>query len=467
MDTWDHLYRSEAAAEPADPSNAPPHDPGSAAPVESARGRAAARRARKKRNRRRRVLLPIGVGVSLLVLTGVSAGYVAYQRLNGNLRTDSVDGKLNADRPDVGGNGKGKPMNLLIIGSDSRAGENRALGGGGDNGERSDTTLLVHLSSDREHAVVVSIPRDLLVTVPSCVTRDGARSAEQRGVMFNSAFELGGAACTRNTVEKVTDMRVDHHIIVDFSGFKGMVDAVGGVEICLPRTVQDREGNISLSAGRRKVHGKEALDYVRLRHDIGLGGDGSDLGRIKRQQAFVASLAKQIRSGDTLSSPSRLFALADALTKSIRADEGLDSVAALVDLARGMRDLKTKDITFAHVPVYNPPEDNNRVALIQPEARRLFDAINFDRPLDGRRKPDTSTAAGTGAPATAVAPSSVEAGADTSAAPTPTGGRTGGTGSAPIAGVQVTGTLGAAAEPAEAPVKADTRNADQDICKAN
>ncbi|MGW1997871.1 LCP family protein [Embleya sp. NPDC001921] len=464
MDTWDHLYRSEAAAEPADPPNAPPHDPGSAPPVESASGRAAARRARRKRNRRRKVFLPIGVGVSLVMLTGVSAGYVAYQRLNGNLRTDSVDGKLNADRPDVGGNGKGKPMNLLIIGSDSRAGENRALGGGGDNGERSDTTLLVHLSSDREHAVVVSIPRDLLVTVPSCVTRDGARSAEQRGVMFNSAFELGGAACTRNTVEKVTDMRMDHHIIVDFSGFKGMVDAVGGVEICLPRTVQDREGNISLSAGRRKVHGKEALDYVRLRHDIGLGGDGSDLGRIKRQQAFVASLAKQIRSGDTLSSPSRLFALADALTKSIRADEGLDSVAALVDLARGMRDLETKDITFAHVPVYNPPEDNNRVALIQPEARRLFEAINHDQPLDNQRKPDT------GAAATKVAPSSVGAASGASAAPTPAGGRTGrtgGTGSAPIAGARVAGTPGAAPGRAGAPVKADTRNADQDICKAN
>ncbi|MFF7248171.1 LCP family protein [Embleya sp. NPDC008237] len=452
MDTWDHLYRPEGAAEPAAPEEpSATHESAPAAPVESGSGRAAARRARKKRNRRRKVFLPIGVGISLILLTGVSAAYVAYQRLNGNLETDAVDGKLNADRPAVGGNGngKGEPMNLLIIGSDSRAGENRALGGGGDNGERSDTTLFVHLSSDREHAVVMSIPRDLLVTVPSCVTRDGARSAEQRGVMFNSAFELGGAACTRNTVEKITDMRVDHHIIVDFSGFKGMVDAVGGVEICLPRTVQDREGNITLSAGRRKVHGREALDYVRLRHDIGLGGDGSDLGRIKRQQAFVASLAKQIRSGDTLSSPSRLFALADALTKSIRADEGLDSVAALVDLARGMQDLETRDITFAHVPVYNPPEDNNRVALVQPDARRLFDAINHDEPLDGRRKPDPAAAPGA-APSIDVASDGPTRRPD---------------GAAPAAGVA--GGTAAPAESAKTSVRADTRNADQDICKAN
>ncbi|MEU0939314.1 LCP family protein [Embleya sp. NPDC059267] len=459
MDAWDHLYRSEDAAEPAAAPEAPPPtpEPGAAAPVESGAGRAAARRARKKRNRRRKVFLPIGVGISLILLTGVSAAYVAYQRLNGNLETDAVDGKLNADRPEVGGNGKGKPLNLLIIGSDSRAGENRALGGGGDNGERSDTTLFVHLSSDREHAVVMSIPRDLLVTVPSCVTRDGARSAEQRGVMFNAAFELGGAACTRNTVEKITDMRVDHHIIVDFSGFKGMVDAVGGVEICLPRNVQDHEGNISLSAGRRKVHGREALDYVRLRHDVGLGGDGSDLGRIKRQQAFVASLAKQIRSGDTLSSPSRLFALADALTKSIRADEGLDSVSALVDLARGMRDLETRDITFAHVPVYNPPEDNNRVALIQPDARHLFDAINHDEPLDGRRRPDAAA----GRPGEAP---SVEAAPGASAGH---GRRPGG--AAPAAGVHVAGATGTGtpSDSAKAPVRADTRNADQDICKAN
>ncbi|MET7304843.1 LCP family protein [Embleya sp. NPDC005575] len=455
MDTWDHLYRSEHAGRPTVAPDEPPaaHDCESTAPIESGSGRAAARRARKKRNRRRRVFLPIGVGISLILLTGVSAAYVAYQRLDGNLETDAVDGKLNADRPDVGGNGKGKPMNLLIIGSDSRAGENRALGGGGDNGERSDTTLFVHLSSDREHAVVMSIPRDLLVTVPSCVTGDGARSAEQRGVMFNSAFELGGAACTRNTVEKVTDMRVDHHIIVDFSGFKGMVDAVGGVEICLPRTVQDREGNIALSAGRRKVRGREALDYVRLRHDVGLGGDGSDLGRIKRQQAFVASLAKQIRSSDTLSSPSRLFALADTLTKSIRADEGLASVSALVDLAHGMRDLETRDITFAHLPVYNPPKDDNRVALIQPDARRLFDAINNDEPLDDRRKPDAAPGV---TPSVAVAPR-------TAAAPTRLPG-----GAARAAGVAVAGAGGTTpSESAKAAVEADTRDADQDICKAN
>ncbi|MFI1585874.1 LCP family protein [Embleya sp. NPDC020630] len=453
MDVWDHLYRSERAPEPdvPEPAACPAYE---STPVDAAAGRAATRRARRRRDRRRRVFLPIGVGITLILLTGVSAAYVAYRRLDGNIKTDPVNGKLNADRPDVGGNGKGKPMNLLIIGSDSRAGENRALGGGGDIGERSDTTLLVHLTSDREHAVVMSIPRDLLVTVPSCVTRDGARSAEQRGVMFNSAFELGGAACTRNTVEKVTAMRVDHHIIVDFAGFKGMVDAVGGVEICLPRTVQDREGNISLSAGRRKVHGREALDYVRLRHDIGLGGDGSDLGRIKRQQAFVASLAKQIRSGDTLTSPTRLFALADALTKSIRADEGLDSVSALVDLARGMRDLETKNITFAHIPVYNPPDDNNRVALIQPDARRLFDAINHDEPLDGRRKPGVEPAPAPVAPAGGAVPAGVPARALGGPGAVPATSAAPGSGAVPV-------------EPVKPPVKAEVRDGDQDICKAN
>lgn len=437
MDSLNHLYRSGS-----DSGTAPTDvgvEPGAAGPrvapaLSAASGRAAARRARKKRDRRRRILLPIGIGVSFLLLTGVGAAYMAYHRLNGNLRTDYVDDKLSAERPEAGGNGKGKPMNLLIIGSDSRAGGNRSLGGGGDNGERSDTTLFVHLASDREHAVVMSIPRDLLVTIPSCVTKDGTRSAERRGVMFNAAFELGGAACARNTVERVTDMRVDHHIIVDFSGFKGMVDAVGGVEICLPRTVEDREGNISLPAGRRKVHGKEALDYVRLRHDIGIGGDGSDLGRIKRQQAFVASLAKQIRSSDTLTSPGKVFALADAMTKSIRADEGLASVEDLVDLARGMRDLDTKDITFAHVPVYNPPENTNRVALVQPYARRLFAAIKWDEPLDGRRRP---------------------------VSPTP--------GEAPSITRDATSAIAASATPdsPRPPVKALTRDAEQDICKAN
>ncbi|MYW01641.1 LCP family protein, partial [Streptomyces sp. SID3343] len=415
-------------------------------------GRAAARRARKKRNRRRRVFLPIGIGVSLLLLTGISAAYVAYQRLNGNIKTDAVDGKLNADRPQAGGNGTGKPMNLLVIGSDSRAGGNRALGGGGDIGERSDTMLFVHLTSDRRRAVVMSIPRDLLVDIPSCVTKDGTRSEARRRVMFNSAFEVGGAACTRNTVEKVTDMRVDHHIIIDFAGFKGMVDAVGGVEICLPGNVQDRQGHISLSAGRRKVDGREALDYVRFRHDNAVGGDGSDLGRIRRQQAFMASLARQIRSSDTLTSPTKLFGLADALTKSIRADEGLDSVKDLVELARGLGNLDTKDITFAHIPVYNPPDDTNRVALVQPDARRLFEAINRDDPLDGSRKlaatpatPTASAAVEPTRPAVPHKPTAKAPGKRTSASAT---------GSPP-------------AEPSKPPIKPVTRDANQDVCRAN
>lgn len=362
-------------------------------------GRAAQRRARRKRNRRRKIVIPLVVVGSLLLLTGVAGAYVAYRTLNGNIKTDSVEGKLSAERPDVGGNGKGKPMNLVIIGSDSRAGANKSLGGGKDEGERSDTTLLLHLSSDRKRAVVMSIPRDVLVTVPPCVLRDGAKSEERDRQMFNSAYELGGAACTRNTLERMTGMRIDHHIIVDFSGFKGMVDAVGGVEICLPQEVQDKTGKISLAAGKRTVGGKEALDFVRLRHDEAIGGNGSDLGRIKRQQAFIASLAKQITSSKVLLNPARVFNLADALTKSIRADEGLDSVKALVDLARSVQGIKTSDMTFVTVPVYDSPTDKNRLELIQPDARRLFQAVNADEPLNGRKPGGGSGASPAPAPA--------------------------------------------------------------------
>lgn len=371
--------------------------------VPSGGGRAAARRARRKRDRRRKVVIPLVVVASLLLLTGVAAAYVAYRTLNGNIKTDSVKGKLSQDRPEAGGNGKGRPMNLVVIGSDSRAGANKSLGGGRDEGERSDTTLLLHLSADRKRAVVMSIPRDILVTVPPCVARDGSKSPERTRQMFNSAYELGGAACTRNTLERMTGMRIDHHIIVDFSGFKGMVDAVGGVEICLPQAVQDKTGRISLAAGKRTVGGKEALDFVRLRHDEAIGGNGSDLGRIKRQQAFVASLAKQITSSKVLLNPARVFNLADAMTKSIRADEGLDSVKALVDLARSVQGIKTSDMTFVTVPVYDSPTDKNRLELIQPDARRLFQAVNTDEPLNGR-KPGGAPAAAPGKAAAAPPP---------------------------------------------------------------
>lgn len=348
-------------------------------------GRAAARKARRRRNRRRKVFIPLLVVGALLLVTGAAGAYIVYRKLNGNIQTDAVEGKLSADRPEVGGNGKGKPLNVVIIGSDSRAGANKQLGGGRDEGERSDTTLVLHLTSDRKRAVVLSIPRDLMVTVPPCVTRAGGKSPERTRQMFNSAYELGGAACTRNTIEHLTGLRVDHHIVVDFSGFKGMVDAVGGVEICLPQAVADRTGKISLAAGKRTVHGKEALDFVRLRHDESLGGNGSDLGRIKRQQAFIASLAKQMTSSKVLFNPARMYDLADAVTKSIRADEGLDSVKALVDLGRSVQGVKTSDMTFVTVPVMDSPTDKNRLEPIQPDARRLFQAINLDEHLDGKK----------------------------------------------------------------------------------
>ncbi|MCF2532686.1 LCP family protein [Yinghuangia soli] len=397
-------------------------------------GRAAERRARRKRNRRRKVVLPLAIVGSLLLLTGVAGAFVAYRTLNGNIKTDAVKGKLSQDRPEPG---NGRALNLVVIGSDSRAGANKALGGGKDEGERSDTTLLVHLSADRKRAVVMSIPRDILVTVPPCVLRSGSKSEERTRQMFNSAYELGGAACTRNTLERMTGMRIDHHIIVDFSGFKGMVDAVGGVEICLPQAVQDKTGKISLAAGQRKVGGKEALDFVRLRHDEAIGGNGSDLGRIKRQQAFIASLAKQITSSKVLLNPARLFNLADAMTKSIRADEGLDSVKALVDLARSVQGIKSSEITFVTVPVFDSPTDKNRLELIQPDAKRLFQAINTDEPISGRKpgaasapvqagaapvgKPGTPAASGTagtaGTPGTPGAPGGAQTSPPSSAAP--------------------------------------------------
>lgn len=377
-------------------------------------GRAAARKARRRRNRRRKVLIPMLVVGALLLVTGAAGAYVVYRKLNGNIRTDAVEGKLSADRPEVGGNGKGKPLNVVIIGSDSRAGANKQLGGGRDEGERSDTTLVLHLTSDRKRAVVLSIPRDLMVTVPPCVTRTGGKSPERTRQMFNSAYELGGAACTRNTIELLTGLRIDHHIVVDFSGFKGMVDAVGGVEICLPQAVADRTGKISLAAGKRTVHGKEALDFVRLRHDESLGGNGSDLGRIKRQQAFVASLAKQMTSSKVLFNPARMYDLADAVTKSIRADEGLDSVKALVDLGRSVQGVKTSDMTFVTVPVMDSPTDKNRLEPIQPDARRLFQAINLDEHLDGKKPAGAGPGA---APAAAAQSGAAKPGAAAPAEP--------------------------------------------------
>ncbi|MFF1479363.1 LCP family protein [Streptomyces sp. NPDC058301] len=329
-------------------------------------------------NRRRHWVRWTALGVSCLVLAAAGTGWWFYKKLDNNIRTDTTAAaeleRYDKERPPPGA---GNAQNLLLIGSDSRSGSNSAYGRDDGGSQRSDTTILLHLAADRKSATAVSLPRDLMADVPDCLKQDGARTRAQFR-QFNEAFEVGGAACTIRTVEKLTGIRVDHHMVVDFSGFKDMVDAVDGVEVCLKEPVDDRQAHLKLPAGRQTLHGEQALGFVRARHGF---GDGSDTERMDRQQQFLGSLVRKVQSNGVLLNPTRLYPVLDAMTKSLTTDPGLNSLKDLYDLVRGMRGIPTEKVQFLTVPRKPYVYDTNRDELVQPAARLLFQQLRDDRPL--------------------------------------------------------------------------------------
>ncbi|CAM5624676.1 transcriptional regulator [Streptomyces avidinii] len=324
------------------------------------------------------MLRRVGLGMVLLVLAGTATGWWLYNKLDGNITEDTSAAaelrRYERERPAHLATGA---QNILLIGSDSRSGRNNA-GYGRDKGtQRSDTTILLHLPQDRRSATAVSIPRDLMTDIPVCTQVDGSRTAEQFA-QFNWAFQWGGAACTIRTVEKLTGIRIDHHMVIDFGGFKKMVDAIGGVEVCLKEPVNDAEAKLRLAAGRQTLQGEQALGFVRARHSL---GNGSDTERMGRQQQFLGSLVKKVQSNGVLLNPARLYPLLDAATSSVTTDPALASLRGLYELVRGMRNIPTEQVKFLTVP-RKPYEPNpNRDELVEPAAERLFQQLRMDKPV--------------------------------------------------------------------------------------
>ena len=242
---------------------------------------------------------------------------MAYNQLDGEhrprARTSSTEVKP------VGGDA----LNILVMGSDERVGEGNDIDGQTDIGRRSDTTILVHVSADRSEVYGVSLPRDAMVTRPDCEDADGETVEGGDLQMFNSAFSVGGEICTVAMVEELTGIYIDHYISLDFNGFKDMVDAVDGVTVCIPEAVDDPEHDIYFEAGTQELHGQQALNYVRERSQLSAN---SDIGRMKRQQAFIASMINKVISADTLTKPYRVYNFVEAATTSITPDPELASL---------------------------------------------------------------------------------------------------------------------------------------------
>ncbi len=333
--------------------------------------------------RRARVLKITGLSLAGLLVLGAGAAGWAYWHLSDNISSVDINGALGDDRPararttpSPGVTEVPPPtesLNILVLGSDSRSGEeNQELGGGEDGGARSDTAMVVHLDAGRTTATVVSIPRDTLVDRPSCPLPDGESTRPVSGAMFNTAYEVGGPVCAVKTVEALTDVRMDHYIEIDFAGFARLVDALGGVTVTTEEDIDDERSHLTLEAGTHHLDGTDALALARTRYGI---GGGSDLERIELQHRLVKALLEQIGRQDLLTDPAHLYEVADAVTGSLTADTGLDSLGELTRFGQSLRGLLSVGVTTLTMPVLPAPWDRNRVVADEPEAGELWASL--------------------------------------------------------------------------------------------
>ncbi|WP_327117892.1 LCP family protein [Streptomyces sp. NBC_01341] len=336
---------------------------------------------KQPRSRRRKVLLWTGGVMAFVTLAGSAGAYALYQKFNGNLVTVDVGdaGSRTVAHAD-------SPLNILIIGTDKRTGKgNEGYGDKGSTGH-ADTNILFHVSADRTNATALSIPRDLITDVPDCTTKqpDGSEKVipGTKNIRFNVSLGQEGRdpGCTMRTVEKITGLPVDHFMMVDFNAVKTLSTAVGGVEVCLAKPVNDADSHLDLPAGRSTVEGEQALAFVRTRHSF---GNQSDLDRIKIQQQFIGSMIRRMKSDDTLTDPRKLFKLADAATKALTVDSGIGSIKKLTSLARELGRIDTKNITFATLPVVDNPAEPTPVTVVvdQQKAPQLFGLMRSDTSL--------------------------------------------------------------------------------------
>ncbi|WP_264934995.1 LCP family protein [Streptomyces sp. A012304] len=351
----------------------------------SGRHRAEGRR-RKSRARGKGLLIAAWTAAGVVALGGTGAGYL-YFKLNGNIKSVDIDQALGTERPTKVDNGS---ENILVLGSDTRSGTNKKLGGGTDDGTaRSDTAMIVHVYEGHQKAGVVSIPRDTLIDRPECTDSRGTTHDAARDVMFNSAYTTGGAACAVKTVESMTGVRMDHYLEVDFAGFQKLIDELGGVEVTTTKDIDDPDSHLRLKAGTHWLSGEQALGLVRTRHGV---GDGSDLGRIQLQQAFVKALVEQVKQVGVLTGGgTALYDLADTATKAVTTDSDLGSLNALMSFASGLKGISASDMTMVTMPVRYDPADPNRVLVERAKAQLVWNALKNDKPIPKAATTGTAT----------------------------------------------------------------------------
>jgi LCP family protein required for cell wall assembly len=378
--------------------------------------------------RRSRIIGRVIVGFFAVVVLVAAGGEAAYQHVTHKILRQSVSDLITTPRPskpspgvtqspNATGGGTttvttGPPQNILVLGVDSRLGQNsqyQTKVGPAQTEDLSDTAILVHLSGDGSHATLISIPRDSVVTIPSCdridsngnVVKSASGAIEKTDpttALFNEAIELGGPACSIATVEKLTNVYIDHYVEIDFTGVVAMSNALGGVPLTMCDAISDSHTGLNLPAGPVNLKGQQALEFVRARYGL-TGGD--DLHRIQRQQQFMASMARKALDSANFFDAIKLYSFLNAVASSLTTDM---SNSSLISLARTYQHIKTANIVFVTVPTYPAPKGDKwyeHVYWSTDESDALFSAVRADQTLA------TTTTGGTNTATITVPPSQI------------------------------------------------------------
>ncbi len=394
----------DAAGSPASAADSPAGDSGTAEPAPAASAQPGGDQpggaqpgvpapdspAPRHPGRKKKILAWTAGGLAVVLLAALGGAYAVYRHLNANLHQVDISGDLGTQPVDL----HPQAENIVIIGSDSR---NKQGKGFGQNlvTDQSDTLMIMHIAADRKWVNVMSIPRDSWVNIPACKMGNGQMSAPT-SFKINEAFALGnlygnhtdlGVACTVKTLEQDTGIHIDHFVVINFEGFRSMVNALGGVEVCNTTRIADPKSGLYLKPGHHLLHGLGALAYVRARYTL---GDGSDLERIGRQQAFMSSLVERVKS--ELLDPLAIYRFLDAATKSVTIDSQLGGIHGLYDLAMSVRNLPASQVTFFTLPTYPRsevvPTDTANVLWTQPEDSAIFqDFVNNTQVRTATLKP--------------------------------------------------------------------------------
>ncbi|SJM55270.1 LCP family protein [Gulosibacter sp. 10] len=318
----------------------------------------------------------IAMSLGVLLVSVVAFGGIVWSNLQSGVETfDLADNSPETETGDIFEGG----VNILLVGSDSRADEEGNIKPGQSEGTLNDVNMIFHLAEDHSSATVVSIPRDTIVNRPQCTSDEGEEMGAQDSVQINSILDNGGVNCIVSTVEGMSGIDIQYAAMIGFNGVIEMSNAVGGVDVCVENPIEDSYSDLYLDAGMHSLQGEEALKFLRTRHGV---GDGSDLARINNQQIFLSALLRKVKENDTLTNPTKVYGLARAATQNMVLSSNLNSVDTLVSLANALAKVPLDQFSFVRLPVVDSQWQPGRVEPAYPAADEMWQLIDSDQPLN-------------------------------------------------------------------------------------